>query len=146
MTGTNIFTIRSSDDLLQLGRYARGGRLRLREIKLEVPDLSDAERAAEEERLNRLYFACGCGEATIVGLAGLAAAVIWMAARPGGWADLSWWDLAYAVGAFFVGTGVGKWIGLQRARFALARELQGLRSHFKEKRPPPAKEARCAVS
>jgi hypothetical protein len=139
-------TIRSSADLAQLGRYARGPRMPFRAIRLAVPGLTEAERTNKEAHFNRLYFSCGCAEATVLGLAGLVGVALWITFRPGGWATLWWWDLVYALGAFFLASGLGKWFGLQRARLALSREIMDLSGRLGHDVPPAGERARCAVS
>jgi hypothetical protein len=140
-------TIRSRADLDDLNPYRRQGRrLRFQEIKLAIPSLSPSDLAAKEERLNRAYFACGCAEATLFGLAALIGIGIWITLRPVGWMGLTWSDLGYTATAFFLATGAGKWVGLQRARWSLRREVVELGRYLKEEPREPIPSGRCGIS
>jgi hypothetical protein len=129
----SIMTIRSRGDLEHLNPYRRdGGRLSFRQIKLDIPDLPHPDLAAREERINRLFFDCGCAEATGLAIVALLAVFAWILFRPAGWSAVSWSDLGFVVVAFFVAAGVGKGIGRLRARYMLRRELAVLKRYFKD--------------
>jgi hypothetical protein len=146
MDSNGVFTISTREHLAALRSRARG-RPKFRRIALALPGLSDAERAAQERRLNRSYFACGCGESSAVALAALAAMLLWITLRDGGWAGASWWDALATAAAFIAASGLGKGLGRLRARRDLAAGLAELDARLA---PPTAAvaeghPARCGV-
>jgi len=143
----SALTIRTWADAQRLNPYRRDRERRgISAIKLDIPSLPASDVAAKEKELNRLYFACGCSEATAFGLTALIGMGIWLASRPGGWDDLAWIDIGYVVGGFFAATGVGKFVGRLRARRALQSALDDLHPHFKDRKPPVSMDsARCGV-
>lgn len=102
-----------------------------------------------QERLEKYYFACGCGESAVGGVLGSAVAV----GRSLLAADQApWWRHLVAFGlGFALGSGAGKAAGLARARVELGSSVTRLeaviRSHQKEPdvvREEP-REVLCAV-
>jgi len=147
----SVLTIASSNDLILLNPYRRHSkearRTRYSEIKLQLNGMTPAEIVAKEKSLNRLYFDCGCAEATALGLAALAGLGAWLFFRPGGIAEFSTFDAATLVVGFFTASGLGKWIGRLRARSALAREVNALRTHLTAGTTPDrAPHAKCGHS
>jgi hypothetical protein len=142
-----VLTIRSRSDVERLNPYRRGEpSLGFRQIRLAAPAMPQAEVNAREDRLNRLFFSCGCAEATVFGLVALGGVVAWMTLRPQGWAGLAWSDLAYTIAAFFLAAGAGKGIGRLRARHALRREIAQLIPHLAhDKRDEQLHRAPCGV-
>lgn len=152
--GSRSLTIDSLQSLYPLQQDIRSGRRhRFREIRVAVPQLSDEENRVWNQRIEAAYFACGCGEGAAAGVLGLLGYGVWavVSAAPPGWLDLVW---LFAV--FFVASGVGKAIGLARARRSLAATVAGLedllgdRKAVRDPRPgeqPPTPPERklCAV-
>ena len=113
------------EGLRALWRDARTGRRQLTgRIEIALQGVPEAEREARESRINKAYFACGCGEAAIAGLAGLAAYAGWAATRD--WSPAWWVDALLAAAAFFIAGGFGKLIGRRRASAELGREVESL--------------------
>jgi hypothetical protein len=87
--------------------------------KRPVPDLSalppaEAERA--RARLTELEHACGCALGSTVAFTALAAYIALLALGTGWLADSVWISLAVGAGVFVLAAGVGKTLGLMRAR------------------------------
>lgn len=126
MTISHAATLRiaSANDLMLLWRESRSGRRRIAgRIELAFGSLAEPDRAAAEERINKAYFACGCGGAAIGALVGLAAFIVWATAI--GEASM-WLDAILGVLVFFVGGGIGKSVARRRANATLRREVEAL--------------------
>lgn len=123
MSHSHSLKVSTVEELRLLWREARTGRRRAAGlIVLDLPGLSEAEREARAARVNKAYFACGCGEAAIAGLIGAAAFAVW-AVRAG--IDRPLWQmLLLGLLAFFVVGGAGKLIGRRRADAELRREVE----------------------
>lgn len=96
-------------------------------FRLEVPDLTEAERARWERRINRYSSVCGCKSSAwfltiaVIGYLGfLLLAPDTMV--PQGWSRLSW-----GVGVVFIAGLIGKLIGLLAGSILLRRTLRSLR-------------------
>ena len=131
-----VLSIVSAADLIELSPYRRRA-APIARIEVRTPGLPEADCASYEKRLNRHYFACGCGEASVAGIAGVVAAALWVGAAVDGWADLSWHHPLLVVAAFFIATGIGKFAGRLVSQHRLAHTVAALRS---ELMPPPADE------
>ena len=119
--------ITSAADLRALDKDARTRRRRrAKAIAIELPGVKIEDQRRAERAINKAYFACGCAEATLFGLVGLAAAIGWLVLRTGpiGALPWTWWLLPLAV--FAAASGIGKWLGRARARSALRREIDNL--------------------
>lgn len=151
---TESLTIDSVESLYPLTQEVRrGGRRRFRALEVAVPQLSPDENETWQKQLDRAYFACGCGEGAAFAVLGVVGYAAWAVARP---EPLAWLDLLWLVGTFFVAAGLGKAIGLARARRRLARTVDRLgqalherkahREPHPDERPPEPDDARlCAV-
>lgn len=127
----------------------RAGPRRYRRLAVEVPELSAEENGEWQERLEKYYLACGCGEGAVGGVLGAVAA--------GGRSLLgvdqrSWWRHLAAIGlGFVVGSGAGKAAGLARARVKLDSTVTRLEAVIRsqQKEPDVVREepeaVRCAV-
>lgn len=116
----DTIVIKSAQDVAALARDVRTGRRqRAQELELKLDGLAEPEAAEISALLNKHYFACGCAEATTLGLAGLFGSIFWLAAGTESLSALGWQEPAIVIGAFFVGTGVGKGLGRLRARLVL---------------------------
>ncbi|WP_137703051.1 hypothetical protein [Marimonas lutisalis] len=97
-------------------------------IRLDLPGLSEEDRALTEARLARLAAPCGCTEGAIGLLAGLLpAALVWMGTVQ--MATLARTGLT--LGVVVLAMLAGKLVGLARARLRLGRELERLRCRAK---------------
>jgi hypothetical protein len=134
MKAQTVLTIRGVADLDMLNPYHRA-RVGFRRIKLDVPGVSDVDRELQEQRINRDYFACGCAEATIFTLIALVAAPVWLVFSLG-WEAITWRHAAYALGSVVLASGVGKGIGVMRARHRLRREVEWLRHLLRPRAEP----------
>ena len=108
------------------------------QIAIDDSEVDDATRRQWEQRLNRLYFACGCPEGAVGVMIALAAYVVVMGAvRP----DLgSFWSfLALGAAATIAGGLVGKLVGLRAADRKLQLELRDIRNEWNAP-PRPAEE------
>jgi len=146
----SALVIKSLSDLASLNPYHRrdkDAKRRHSEIKLQLADLTPAEIAAREKRINRLYFDCGCSEATAFGLAALVGVGAWLFFRPGGLSAFSPVDAVYFIVGFLLASGLGKWVGRLRARRALQVEVDGLRTYLgAEAKPSHISHAKCGIS
>lgn len=101
----------------------RGSRRRFNRIRLRLPALSSSENAGWEDRLERGYLACGCAEAGALGAISIVVGASWVAfdgvAFTG---SQGLWLLVI----FFLATGIGKAIGLARARSRLRADVATL--------------------
>jgi hypothetical protein len=124
--------IDSVESLYPLRQEARrGGRRQYAELRLSVPQLSTDENAAWQRRVDDAYFACGCGEGAAFGAAAIVAYAVWAVVRP---APVGWMDALWLVVAFFVASGLGKALGLARARRGLATTLDDLHALLEQRR------------
>jgi len=140
--------IKSADDLRALEKDARTRRRRAKAVALELPGMKAEDQRRAERRINKAYFACGCAEATVLGLVGLAASIGWLVLQKGGVAALPWTSWLLPLVVFVAATGIGKWLGLVRARFALRREVENLIAASGLRMEPPdgaGAKAMCAV-
>ncbi|UCH73304.1 MAG: hypothetical protein JSU82_13240 [Rhodospirillales bacterium] len=128
--------------LLQRDVHTGLGR-RYRSVTFALPDLSERENSTIQKRINRLYLACGCGEATILGFAALIAYGVWFLTRT---QPFTWWDPVWAFAAFFAATTVGKLAGLWRAHLRLKAEVSDLVDRHGEIEKPTEEEPLCAVN
>jgi hypothetical protein len=96
-------------------------------IAVEAAHLSDADSRAAQERINRLYDACGCDVGAAGAIASVAAYVVYCATAGAavGFGLLGTTVLGVVV--FLVGGALGKTIGILSARRRLVRELRDLR-------------------
>lgn len=123
----DTIVIKTAEDVVALARDVRTGRRRrAKAIDIKLNDLPNSEAAEISVQLNKHYFACGCAEATALGLAGLFGAIFWVASRTESVSALGWQDPALVIGAFLVGIGVGKAIGRLRVRLALQASVDKL--------------------
>ena len=93
-------------------------------IEIGLEGVPESARDGHEARINKAYFACGCAEAAVVGLAGLAAYAGWAATRDSG--QVWWVQVLLGAAVFFVAGALGKLIGRRRADAALGREVEAL--------------------
>jgi len=107
------FHIRSATDLnLLVTRQVR--KERPDRFSLDIPGISDARDW--EEKLNRYYFSCGCGAASVALLLALSGYVALLATAPGGLAALTWRHFGVGLIIGFSASAIGKIIGLFYAR------------------------------
>lgn len=145
----NVLRIDSAADLQPLHDHVRrAGLRRYRRLVVDVPQLSSEENEAWQERLDKYYFACGCGEGAAGGLLGAAVA----GGRSLLQAETPWWRHLAAVGlGFALGSGAGKAAGLLRARVELGSAVTRLEAVIRSRQDEPEvirKEPRdvlCAV-
>ena len=97
----------------------RGMRRRFRALSVAVPELSASENEEWSDHLRLLYFACGCREGAWFAFVVMLLAPAWLIARAGALDALSWSEAGIWLGAVFVASGIGKLIGLVRARTRL---------------------------
>lgn len=90
-------------------------------IEFALPDLSDQENARLTSELNRKYKTCGCAEGAVLGTVALAAYIVTQVI--GGDAQFQWTQIPVGVGVFFVGTTVGKFLGVYRGYLAFRGRL-----------------------
>jgi hypothetical protein len=81
-----------------------------------------------QSTIERLYFACGCGEGTLFGMISLLSYIGWIAARWDGLQTLSWLHLVGVPVVFVVSTGLGKCVGLWRAGRTLTQRVAQLQN------------------
>ncbi|HEX8571321.1 MAG TPA: hypothetical protein VF759_01070 [Allosphingosinicella sp.] len=149
MTRSYSQALRISDGeaLRALWLDSRTGRRHLTgRIEIDLQGVPEKAREAHEDRINKAYFACGCAEAAMVGLAGLAAYAGWAATRDNG---QQWWvHLLLGAAAFFVAGALGKLIGRRRADAQLRREVEALAKagRIKLDRQIDTQGAVCAVN
>ena len=123
-------TISTAEDVAALAKDVRTGKRRhIGEIRIRLNGLEEEPADQLSNEINRHYFSCGCSEATALGLAGLAVAVIWMATRLDSWQNFSWRDGLIVAGTFIIATGIGKAIGRWRAKSALKSVVDKLVSY-----------------
>jgi hypothetical protein len=123
-----ILTVRDAADLDLLNPYRRKP-ARWRRIEVDVAGLADGERKATEEDLNRHYFACGCAEASALASAAVVGVPAWLVISRG-MDGLTWLDALAALGLVFLAAGLGKGVGVLRARYRLGRVLARLRQRI----------------
>lgn len=88
-------------------------------VRFEIVGLSDQANAVLQERLGRLYSACGCAEAAAGLLLGLFVAVI-----GGVWMSMQWWRIALLALVLGVITSAVTKLAAQRlARWRLRRAV-----------------------
>lgn len=138
--------IATSDDLAALERDLRTmKRRRIGQIDVQVPGLKPEQQTRLARDISRGYFACGCAEATALGLLGLVAGAgfAWSAGMiPAEWLKA----LGLGFGGFAAGVSLGKFAGKRLALLPMARAVAELRSHFgPEELPPEKPTAICAV-
>ncbi|MDH5216989.1 MAG: hypothetical protein OEX19_04795 [Gammaproteobacteria bacterium] len=129
----STISISTVEDVAALVRDVRTGKRRhVNEIIIRLDGIEKEQADQLSQEINKNYFACGCSEATALGLAGLAAALVWMGNRFENWQNFSLQDGLIVVGAFIIATGVGKAIGHLRARIALKTAVDKLISYVPE--------------
>ncbi len=132
-----VLAIDSRATLRPLRDEVRNGLHRgFRGFTLLAPPLLPDERAAWKARLEKDYFACGCGEATVAALVALLAYFGWRIAGDAGLGGLGAMDVAGAFAAFVAGTLVGKVFGRRRARARLAHSIETLAALLPEGAAP----------
>lgn len=138
--------ISTSEDVAALELDLRAHkRRRVGRLGLDIPGIEESQQNRLALALNRDYHACGCGAATVLGLAGLigGAVFVWSS----GMIPDSWLKAAgYLFGGFATGVIVGKILGKTIANARLHQAVGELRQHFgPEELPPEKPTARCAV-
>jgi hypothetical protein len=141
--------------LEELQRQAdRSWRARYRKIQIAFQGLPDDENHSWQSKIEKWYYACGCGEATVTGLVGLAAFGASLFLQQGGIRAFTLWDIPLTVLVFIAATGLGKVVGLVRARLNLIKTLDEFeaelvqRKIIKPEQPPAEDETAsplCAV-
>jgi hypothetical protein len=113
------------------GRRTPGrGRIVIRDERLEA-----GVRQAWEQRLNRLYFACGCDRAALGLGAGVMAALVWSVVTSHGWPQASWRGFGLGAGFAIAGGLVGKTVGLIGAERRLRATVHEIRSQWRPSKP-----------
>lgn len=126
-------SISTAEDVNALAKDVRTGKRRhANEIIIRLDGLEKEQADQLSQEINKNYFACGCSEATVLGLAGLAAVLIWTGNHLESWRIFSWQDGLIVAGIFIIATGVGKAIGRLRARSALKTAVDKLISYAPE--------------
>lgn len=105
-------------------------------IIIKDDTLPGETRAKWEADLNRAYGACGCGEASLGLLVGVAGAAVWLGVRVLSGAEFSWQDALWVLLAAAIGQGLGKFAGLVRAQGRLVRLVTDVSQDWKA--PPRA--------
>ncbi len=119
-------------------RMPGSGRIVITDERLE-----EKQRAAWEQKLNRLYFACGCDRAAIGLALGVIGYLLWLVARPGRWSEVGGIDVLVGVGVVAVTAGVGKTIGLVGANRRLKQTVRDIQGEWKVPRPTEGEVSTC---
>ena len=121
---------------------------RFRTLRVEAVGLDEVEGKHWQERLEKHYFACGCGEATAFGFVFAGTFIIFRVMSWGAAPALHWTDAAAIAGAFLLGAAVGKWLGRLLARRRLIRAINELRARLPTDAESQAPQGRgmCGVS
>jgi len=113
-------------------RTVGGGKIH---IALELPELEPTVRTQYELRLSRLYSECGCALGAATGAVFVGCYAISLIAAGGSYPSLGILVLGFVI--FLLGVGVGKSLGLVRARTALRRTIAHLLQEGSLHRPEP---------
>jgi len=95
-------------------------------VVLELPGLSAEAARAAAERIVGYSNECGCSLSAKCMVAGFALAVAWLALRYGALTTNFLWRLPLGLLCAFAGAGIGKSIGVVRARARLKSEIAKL--------------------
>jgi hypothetical protein len=94
-----------------------------RALVIELPGLSTEEAHAASERILSYGRECGCSLGANCMAAAFGFAVIWLAFRYGVWTSQFIRHLPWALLCAFAGAGLGKWLGIARARARLKKQI-----------------------
>ena len=118
--------IRNPNDLEELLKRKRSlmARSTKAHIALDIPDVDPNVRSLQERRLSRLYSDCGCSWGASAGLFVLVGYTGLMMTDFG--PDLDWKTLPIGLLIFILGIGLGKAVGLARARNKMRHSIADL--------------------
>jgi hypothetical protein len=124
VTRVPLMTVRTSHDLALL--RTRQFLQDRRSFEFDLPGLSAPEASQAVERLSAYRDECGCSMGAWFGTGALVAAVAWFVFNPpsGVWAISL--QLVSSLVVLMAATGIGKTLGVLRARGALHREIDSL--------------------
>lgn len=128
-----IISDRQSLEELQM-QADRSWGARHRKIKVAFEGLPDDENYQWQKKIEKWYYACGCAEATVTGLIGLVAFGASLFLQQGGIRAFNWWDIPLTGLVFIAATGLGKLIGLVRARLNLVRTLEAFETELVQRK------------
>jgi hypothetical protein len=113
--------------------------------RILIADASVPEdvRHGWEQRLNRLYFACGCDRAAAGLAVGVVAFAAWTLLKPGSWSALDARDVLTGIGMVVLFAGIGKLLGLMRADRRLKQTTRDIQAQWKRPRPRDGQISRC---
>lgn len=124
VAGSAEVVIRETDALRALLR-ARGASRRA-PVRLEFDGLSESEGRLAGERLTRWRLECGCTWGAVATVAGLVVMATWLVLRFDVTSVAFVLRLPVAIGAVVACAGLGKAVGVARARWRFRREVNAL--------------------
>ena len=109
---------------------------RYRALHVSLHALSEVENQDWEQRLKRLYYACGCSEGTAVALLATGAYLVWFSVE----SALTLTSGIAALLIFLFGGTIGRNFGLMQAKRRLRKSTLQLRDLLLEKEPDASQE------
>lgn len=120
---TNFYFIRSTDDLLYL-KTIKSIFYRFSSVKFEIENLDKDVSSSWEQKINRYYKACGCGEGKFFVFIFFLIAIIWKYNKNE--LFLSWSTSIFLFGICILGAFIGKAYG----QYLAFRKLKRLIHHL----------------
>jgi hypothetical protein len=93
-------------------------------ILLKLDGLEPSETHHWQDRINQHFYECGCSTGSAVMLLGVGLYLAFLVMRVAGIPGAASTDIALGLILCFGSAGVGKWLGLQRARYQLRQDIR----------------------